>query len=493
MENILIDIAINSGLALLGLAGIALVLVILKKIEERRTAPPTPSTEQIRTPIKVLILIGLALLLMMVFAPETREPLLGIFIGLLVVFVVFLLIGLFSPFFVDHLVSNPRAKPGIPKPPIKPGRIYFFTFLEDGQVKILVKGGEFDGAIMANPERVFVRGERDPDPRNADHWWIRPANPTEREEPISQFKLVFWNPLSWWIHWMYYWNCAVWVGVPFFRELRIDRNVRVTEKKENERVVLDTKTGLPVLIDIEDWTDHLRTKTFYWYFKVPSVDTRDNVKIGYTGVLRVRCVNPYIASFNVDHWDIALTREVSTWVNNFNRAKLYDELVASFDQTSNEMAGFLLVELNRALNPVDQEEKGIGMEVVGVNIIDQEPHLTEAQERAKTAKWEAERLALATVVTAEAAKTKRIKESEGESTAIVNVSVAKAQAILNEIAAINTNDELGRLLAKYKMIERVGEANKAMLFLGNEGGTDINAALLAKLNEIEHKLNNNDR
>lgn len=440
---------------------------------------------------KLFIIIVVVILVMTITSYDSMLGVVtfvvGVGLGLFLCFFVFFVFGLLSPFFVDFLVNNPRAKPGVPRPPIEPGRIYFFTFLEDGQSKVVVKGSKFIRAIMADPERRFVREERDLDSRNADHWWIRPAASWEYEEPISQFELT-WNPLSWWIHWMYKNNGAVWVGIPFFRELRIDKNTRVVEKKVDGRVVLDEKNGLSILENVEDWSDHLRTKTFYWYFKVPSVDTRDNVKIGYTGFLKVQCINPYLASFNVDHWDSALTKEVATWINNFNRAELYDNLVASFDQTSNAMADFLLVKINEVLNPQGQVEKGIGMKVIGVNIIDQEPQLTEAQEKAKTAKWEAERTAQATIVTAEAAKTKRIKESEAEKQAIINVSEGNAQGILNELAAIATNDELGKLLAKYKMMGKLGETDKAMIFLGNEGNVDITAALLKKLEEIKQGL-----
>lgn len=415
------------------------------------------------------------------------EPILGVAIGLIIVFAVFFVFGLVSPFFVDLLVNNPRAKPGKPRPPIEPGRIYFFTFLEDGQTKVVIKGSKFIRAIMADPERIFTRDGGDP--RNSEYWSIRPALPTEHEEPVSQFELVLWNPLSWWIHWMYYNNGAVWVGFPFFRELRIDRNTRVAEKKVDGRVVLDEKTGLPVLENIEDWSDHLRTKTFYWYFKVPSVDTKDFMKIGYTGFLKVQCVNPYLASYNVDHWDSALTKEVSTWVNNFNKARMYEDLVASSDTVTNELAAFLLNQINNVLYS-PSVGKGIGMKVIEVNIIDQEPQLTEAQTKALTAAWEATRAAQATVITAEADKTKRIKASEGEKQAIINISEGKKQAIINEIAGIQTEQELGKLIAKYKAWGELAQTDKAMIFLGNEGGgAEINAAILKKLQEISQNTN----
>lgn len=413
-------------------------------------------------------------LLIAISVPIILQVVLGIILGVFVVLFVFFVLGLLSPFFVDLLVNNPRAKPGQPRPPIVPGRIYFFTFLEDGQVKIIVKGSKFIRAIMADPERIFTRTGADP--KNAEYWGIRPALSNEHEDPVDQFELT-WNPLSWWIHYMYRSNGAVWVGVPFFRELRIDRNVRVVEKKESGRVVLDEKTGLPILENIEDWSDHLRTKTFYWYFKVPSVDTKDNIKIGYTGFLKVQCVNPYLASFNIDHWDSALTKEVSTWVNNFNRAELYDNLIAAPDQTKNKMADFLLTELNRVLNPSSQTEKGIGMKIVDVNIIDQEPQLTEVQAKAQTAQWEAERIARATIVTAEADKKKRVLVSEGE-----------AQAIVNKVKAAETLPEIALALAEFEAWKEI-KGQALFNFKGGSGNSSLDAAILQKLTEISSKLN----
>jgi regulator of protease activity HflC (stomatin/prohibitin superfamily) len=423
------------------------------------------------------------------FAP-VLEPILaiilGIIIGLLLVFMVFFIFGLVSPLFVDYLVNNPRPvrdeEGKLIITPIEPGRIYFFTFLEDGQVKVVVKGNKFIRAIMADPERIFTRSGGDP--KNFEYWGVRRALPNEHENPVDQFKLTL-NPLSWWIHYMYWCNGAVWVGIPFLVGLRIVKNVRVAEKKLDGRVVIDEKTGLPVLENVEDWSDHLRTKTFYWYFRLSKVDSRDNIEIGYTGLLKVRCTNPCFSSFDVDHWDSALTKETSTWINNFNRARWYDDLVSSPDQTRNEMADFLLVQLNRVLGPGGQTPKGIGMVIDEVNVTDQDPQLTEAQKKAQTAKWEAERVALATVITAEADKTKRIKASEGEQRAIINISLGKKQAIINEIAGIQTEVELGKLIVKYKAWGELAQTDKATIFLGNEGGgAEINAAILKKLQEI---------
>lgn len=438
-----------------------------------------------------IIVGGLLVILtvLFMFFHGALTALLGIILGLLIVFSVFFVFGLLSPLFVDHLVNNPRPirKNGkLIITPIEPGRIYFFTFLEDGQIKVVVKGSKFIRAIMADPERVFTRSGGDP--KNFEYWGVRTAGSTEHEDPVSQFELTL-NPLSWWIHYMYRCNGAVWVGIPFFRSLRIVKNVRVAEKKENGRVVKDEKTGLPVREDVEDWSDHLRTKTFYWYFKVPSVNSKDRMELGYTGLLKVRCTNPCFSSFDVDHWDSALTKENSTWINNFNKARLYDDLVSSPDETKNEMADFLLFQLNRVFGPGGNREKGIGMVIDEVNVTDQDPQLTETQKKAQTAGWEATRNAQATVITAEADKTKRIKASEAERQAIINVSEGNAQGILNELAAITTNEELGKMLAKYKMMGKLAETDKAMIFLGNEGEANITAALLKKLEEIKQNLN----
>ncbi|MFA5830673.1 MAG: hypothetical protein WC878_02470 [Candidatus Paceibacterota bacterium] len=397
----------------------------------------------------------------------------GVLLGLLFIAILLVVFGLISPLLISSglLVNNPKDEP------IRPNRIHFFTFIEPGQVKIIVRGKRFIRAIMNDPERVFLK--MGGDPRNADYWWIVPAKPEEVSEPLPPFDRK--NPFSWWIHWVYRETGAVFVGIWPFQGVRVEKNQRVRQKKENGKVILDEK-GLPVLEDVEDWSDHLRVKGFFWYFKIPTVDTKDFLKIGFQGNLLTRCVNPYLTTYNQDRWDNALNLKTSMLVTAFCKTKKYAELSTSSEEEKYQMASFLKKNLNDSLSPNEQgadEKRGIGMEILETDITDQDPQLDEKDRTALTEPWRAEQAKKATITASEATRQKRINESEGE-----------AQAIVNRIVAIKKDGEIGRMLIEYDAWKNAAQAGGATFFFGdNRGGSkELDPLVFAKLEEIRKQL-----
>ena len=395
---------------------------------------------------------------------------LGICLALLVIVVLIFIFGLLSPLFIQILVNNPKGEE------ISPNKVHFFTFIEPGQVKIIVRGKRFIRAIMNDPERMFLKMG---DSRNADYWWVVPARPGEVSEPIPAFNPT--NPLSWWIHWVYRQTGAVFVGIWPFQGVRTEKNQRIRQKKENGRVILDTK-GLAVLEDVEDWSDHLRVKGFFWYFKTPTADTKDFLKIGFQGNLLVRCVNPYLATYNQDRWDNSLHNKVSTLITAYCKSKKYADLSTSTDEERYQMADFLKSNLNDSLSPTEQgveEKKGIGMETLQADITDQDPQLDEKERTSLTEPWRAEQAKKATITASEGARQKRINESEGE-----------AQAIVNRIVAIKTGGEIGEMLARYDAWTNTAKSGGATYFFGdNRGGSqELDPIIFAKLEEIRKQL-----
>jgi regulator of protease activity HflC (stomatin/prohibitin superfamily) len=408
----------------------------------------------------------------------------GVCLGLLFLATLLFVFGLASPLFIQRLVNNPKGED------VSPDKIHFFTFIEPGQVKIIVRGKRFIRAIMNDPERVFSKTGY---PRNADYWWIVPAKQNEVSEPLPPFDRK--NPFSWWSHWVYRQTGAVFVGIWPFQGVRVVENQRIHQQKENGKILLDDK-GLPILEDIEDWSDHLRVKGFIWYFKVPTVDTKDFLKIGFQGNVLARCVNPYLTTYNQEHWDSAVSLKISTLVTAFCKTKTYAELSTSTDEQKYLLADFLKSSLNEFLSPHEagaEEKRGIGMEILEVNITDQDPQLDEKDRSALTEPWRAEQAKKAAITASEGAKQKRINESEGEKKAIINISEGEAQAIVNRIVAIKSDGEIGEMLIRYDAWKNAAQAGGATFFFGdNRGGSkELDPVVFAKLEEIRKQLASN--
>lgn len=394
----------------------------------------------------------------------------GVLLGLIFIAILLFIFGLLSPLFIQLLVNNPK------KEPIRPNRIHFFTFIEPGQVKIIVRGKRFIRAIMNDPERKFLKRG---DPRNADYWWVVPAKPEEISEPIPPLNRK--NPISWWVHWVYQHTGAVFTGIWPFQGVRVEKNKRIRQKIENEKIVLDDK-GLPVLEDVEDWSDHLRVKGFIWYFKVPITDAKDKLKIGFQGNLMERCINPYLATYNQDRWDITLSLKTSTLITSFCQSKNFEELSASDSENKHELGDFLKKNLNDFLSPLEigsEEKRGVGMETLQADITDRDPQLDPAERLSLTEPWKAEQTKKATIKTAEGTKQKKILESEGD-----------AQAVLNNIVAVKTDEEIGRMLIEYNAWKESAKAGGATFFFGdNRGGSkELDPIVFAKLEEIRKQL-----
>jgi len=436
----------------------------------------------------VMIILGALLSVALIIGPVISELFRVVLIGTGLTFLFFafllFLFGLFSPLFIRLLVNNPKDEP------ILPNKMHFFTFIEPGQVKIIVRGKRFIRAIMNDSERKFLK---EGSPENADYWWVVPANQGEATGPIPPFNS--WSPLSWWIYWVYKTHGAVFVGIWPFQGVRVDKNQRIRQKKENGKVILD-KRGLPLLEDVEDWTDHLRVKGFFWYFKVPSTDTKDYLKIGFQGNLLVKCVNPYLATYNQDRWDNSISNKTNTLLDAFCKSKTLAQLSTSDDENRYEMAEFLKRDLNKSLFPPDDkvvgnEKKGIGMDIIEADITDRDPQLDEKERSSQTEPWRAEQAKKAAITASEGTRQKIINESEGAKQKHINESEGEAQAIINRIIAFKTGGEIGELLARYDAWVNTAKSGGATYFFGdNRGGSkELDPIIFAKLEEIRKELN----
>ena len=157
------------------------------------------------------------------------------------------------------------------------------------------------------------------------------------------------------------------------------------------------------------------------------------------------------------------------------------------------MAKFLKAELNEYLSPNEAgatEKTGIGMEILEVNITDQDPQLDEKDRAALTEPWRAEQAKKAAVTASEGARQKLINESEGTRQKRINESEGEAQAIVNRIAAIKTDGEIGEVLARYDAWKNAAQAGGATFFFGNgrEGSQELDPIVFAKLEEIRKQL-----
>jgi len=460
-------------------------------------------------------------------------------------FIITLLITVFaltSPLFIDLLVNNPEGKP------MKKIRfLTCFTYIEDGQAKIIRSGQKFVGVVMCDLQRVF---EKTGDPlRNPEYWSTRSAKRNEAANPLGE--VDSFNPISIWAHYVYKKCGAVLIGLYPFREVRFIKVKRTRPSVRGGKEIHNETTGTPVMEDVEDWSDHLRVKRMQWYFTVPSCLTLDQLKIGFIGCVDARCVNPYQSVYGIDRWDKALTNKIESLVKEFCATRKYEDIISGKGIV---LSAFLIGELNNSLlhgkkkelekkedkkGPEESDEKdevGIGIETLDVNIMYQLPQLSPSERVSSTAKWTAEKSAEADkaaaiverkkkiieatasreakVIEAEGSKKARIKEAEASREAKILEAEGRKQATMKDaeadeyaferraigeakglkinIEALEQNPELGLALKEQETRREAAQSGGATYFYEGKGAGGSDPATFAKLDQISKQLAKRD-
>lgn len=228
--------------------------------------------------------------------------------------------------------------------------------------------------------------------------------------------------------------------------------------------------GLNLLIPFIDKVAYHRT------LKEQAVDvpsqsaiTRDNISLGVDGVLYLKVIDPYKASYGVESYIYAVTQLAQTTMRS-EIGKI--ELDKSFEERESLNIN-IVAAINEAASPW-------GVQVLRYEIKDIEPPRSvleamerqmkaEREKRASILESEGERQSAinvaegdkqSKVLAAEADKTEQILRAEGEAQAIIAVADAKAKAL--EIIGTIANSEMGQKAIQLELAGKAIEAKEAI-------------------------------
>ncbi len=227
--------------------------------------------------------------------------------------------------------------------------------------------------------------------------------------------------------------------------------------------------------------------------------TRDNISLVVDGVLYLRVLDPYKASYGVDNYIYAVTQLAQTTMRS-EIGKI--ELDKTFKEREVLNAN-IVTQINEASAPW-------GVQVLRYEIKDIEPPRTvlDAMERQMKAEREkravilesegqrqsdinvAEGEKIAKVLSAEADKAEQILKAEGEAQAIIAVADAKAKAL--QVVGAAANNESGQKAVQLDLAEQAIQARQAIaressvVMLSDEktGAANIVAEAMTIINSI---------
>ena len=305
-----------------------------------------------------------------------------------------------------------------------------------------------------------------------------------------------------------------WVGLAVFALVLARTSIKFVPQNRAyvvERFGKFNKTmeaGLNVLIPFFDRVSYDRS------LKEQAVDvpsqsaiTRDNISLVVDGVLYLKVLDPYKASYGVDDYVYAVTQLAQTTMRS-EIGKI--ELDKTFEERE-VLNTNIVASINDAAGPW-------GVQVLRYEIKDIEPPRTvlEAMERQMKAEREKRAVILesegerqsainvaegekhAKVLAAQADKAEQILRAQGEAQAIIEVADAKAKALETVGQAANTDD--GQKAIQMELAEKAIEAKEAIaressvVLLSDEksGASNIVAEAMTIINTLNHKQRSSD-
>lgn len=359
----------------------------------------------------------------------------------------FAFLVLLTPLYIDRLVNKPGT-----------GNIHFFTYLEEGMAKVIVRGETFIRCIMSFSDHGFARvGRYD----SQQYWQI--IEKSTGEDPIADVNW-FLRPFARYIFWA---TGAVFTGIyPFqtVREYTLERTkmmrheaethdgagdliVNAEDKHDDENIVLYVK---------EDKSDHYRVREFNTILRAPKVDTLDSISVNVLLVIRARVTNPNGAAFGNDRWDQKLVNLAISALSDFTRTNTLDN-VLSAKETSK------LLEFKQAILDIKDDELS-GFDIIGVDVIDISANLDEEDRKKLYAEALAKPLAAATLL-----------DGKTRANVIREINAANEAGGAFALATLQTEAQV-RMAKEAK--------GGATIFLGQSGSDQQLTAILAELQKL---------
>jgi regulator of protease activity HflC (stomatin/prohibitin superfamily) len=390
--------------------------------------------------------------------------------------------------------------------PYKADTLAFFTFLDPGYIKAIIRGegeGRFIRFLMRYNERSFKgntsegvvdwtkeekeeaekngqelkKCDRLPIKRNSRNYWeviTTPSGDNDSHPIPYNIRVGLFDLTWWWSRAIYKISGAIFTGIPPYQTVK-------TYKLDQFKKAINDEAGREgefVFVRWFDYSDQLRASEFQFFVEIPSADTIDLVKVKTQFAVTVQVENPYRTYYDAGtDWASRLFTAIVQEVSAEIRGLSYKEVIGAgaLDiKTSKNLLCVPILKLN---------EKGTGdlrsakFSIAEIGLFIKEAELINAD---VTDTKLADKLA--DVAVAKADKEATIIRSEGDAQGVLNISEAvKKYGTIGELA-LNRTTQIKTTEAASK------NGGRVFLTIGSEkAAIDTSTALLEQAIEGEGK------
>jgi hypothetical protein len=239
---------------------------------------------------------------------------------------------------------------------------HFFTKLEPGQVKAIVRGDKLVRMITNTAGKRFVRKSKNPATEydSAEYWELEDG---KTENPVADV----WEPIRGWAQLVYDKTGLVFTGIyPFqrVREYTLERTK--VNRSEVGREQATSKSNLVLEVDT-DISDHYRTREFLFPMHITGAETKDKIPLDIIGVAEMEVVNAYKAAFGTDRWDQKVINLVTDAINATTKTLPLDMAL-----TADAGRGLAI---QQAATNIEEDMEVCGIEIKGFKILEINPVL----------------------------------------------------------------------------------------------------------------------
>ena len=334
--------------------------------------------------------------------------------------------------------------------------VHFFTKLQPGQIKLIVRGEKPIRMITNTSGKRFTRtGERD----SAEFWELIDG---ATENPVADV----WPPIRGWAQKVYDTTGLVFTGIyPFQRvyEYKLTRT-KITLKEPAERKPGGSNIVLTV---VEDYSDHFRTREFLYPMHITAAETADKIGLDILGIAEMFVSNAYRAAFGTDRWDHKVLGLVSDAITSVTKALNLDQALTAQSGGGQTVTEGDRRRIQKSVEGIEEDTKICGVDITGFKILEINPALD--ADRLKAIQAEA--------IAIQQAKATRV-DGEARAEVLKKINAANEAGGSHAVASMEAE-------AFVRAAEAAGKGGGTVILMpgGNKsGGNDsVQAAILAEL------------
>lgn len=301
----------------------------------------------------------------------------------------------------------------------------FFTFVREGEAKIVVRGERYQRTIFS------LKGHRI-------------SSDGTIESTSNEPRKKIWERLF----------GVYWVGIPPFQTIH-RYFLRWTSYKPKG---VDGKKAPEVN---EETLSSVFIKAKVYYGLILDVETNEGVPLKIEFLTMLQVVNPYRAIFLVNSWVETVIDRISQQARVYVGQRSYADLLTKETSDPKEgFSGFLFDDTTKGVTPLASIiRQSYGVQVISCDLLSLDP--PESYRKATTAAYEAERTKEATIKAAEAEAQSITLKSTAQAEAIRAIGDAEAEAIRKRSEAFVLHPKAAKAILDAEVGKAQGVGNIA--------------------------------